>query len=389
MRDLVAVDLPNGPDFVEVLRRCWDNGDAFLPVDPRLPGPARAALFAAVRPTWVVDAVGKHQLPHGVPIDDGDAIVVATSGTTGHPKGVVLTHRAIEASATRTNSRLRVDPERDKWYACLPFAHIGGLSVVLRSIVGGVAFTATNRMESSDLFDALGAGHTLVSLVVATLHRTDPARWRNIVVGGSAIPEGLSGNIVRTYGMTETGSGVVYNGLPLADVAISFDSNQQILLKTPTLARGYRVDGETVPLPNIDGWFPTGDVGSLAADGTLRVVGRSGDVIVTGGEKVWPDDVERTLATCPGVKEVAVCAAVDPTWGHAVRAIVVAEADVSLTLAELRNHVKLSLPAYCAPQQLVFVDRLPRTPLGKLKRSELANLRGPLLVKRGKGPDAT
>jgi o-succinylbenzoate---CoA ligase len=372
MNELVALDLANSTEFIEAIQRVWDSGDAALPLDQRLPAPAKAALLEQLRPSTICDATGRHRLADPMPIEPGDAVVVATSGSTGIPKGVILTHDAIQASATITNRRLSVDTNTDRWYACLPFAHIGGLSVVLRSILGRVPITPTSIVDGSSIDRAAQNGHTLISLVPAALARINPSAWRHILLGGSAMPDHLPSNAIRTYGMTETGSGIVYNGWALDEVDIRV-SDGEIELRSPTLARGYRVASGIRPLAtSADGWFQTGDAGSLDMSGELRVSGRIGDVIVSGGEKVWPEPVERCLQTFPGIADAAVCGIADPRWGHAVVAVVVVTAGTTLVLDRLRDHVKQTLPAYCAPQQLVVVDRLPRTSLGKIQRSVLA-----------------
>lgn len=330
-----------GPSFVEALLDAWEHGDAVLPLDPRLPPRAASRLTETLRADQ--------------PVDEGDAVVVPTSGTTGDPKGVVLTHDALRASAMVTSARLETDPERDTWLSCLPVAHIGGLSVVIRSLLTDTPLT----------FDP-DEPATLVSLVPTHLLRMDVSRFRAVLLGGAAPPDDPPANCIVTYGMTETGSGVVYDGRPLEGVDVrSVDG--ELHVRGPMLFRCYR-DG--VDPKDAAGWFPTGDAGSVDEDGTVRVVGRMGDVIVTGGEKVWPDAVERVIRTMPGVVDVAVAGRPDPEWGQRVLAWIVPSGEPP-TLEDVRLAVKEELPAYCAPKEIVLVEALPRTALGKVKRAEL------------------
>jgi O-succinylbenzoic acid--CoA ligase len=364
--DLVALALPAGPTFVRALERVWNAGDAAFPVDVRLPDPAQRAVLAAMAPARVIDADGEvHRLEGGRPVEPGDALVVATSGSTGTPKGVVLTHAAVAASAVATSRRLAVDPASDRWLACLPLAHVGGLSVVTRAIVTGIPVTV---LASPEPHAVAAARATLVSLVPTALARLDARRFRVIVLGGSAPPIDLPGNVVTTYGLTETGSGVVYDGVPLDGVDIRVGADGEVLVRGPMLLRAYR-DGRDPK--TIDGWFATGDLGSWDGD-RLVVHGRRGDLIISGGENVWPDPVERVLARHPAVAEVAIAGRPDRDWGERVVAFVVArDAADPPSLEVLRDHVKAELPPWCAPRQLVLVDALPRTALGKVRRADL------------------
>lgn len=392
MPELVALDLPGGLGFVDALRAIWDTGDAAAPLDPRLPAAARQAMLEALRPTRIVGSDGEqHALPDGLEVQEGDALVVATSGTAGQPKGVVLTHDAVAASARATSERLAVDPTRHSWLACLPLAHIGGLAVVTRAMVTGTPLVVMPGFEAEAVEAAGRSGRaTHVSLVGTALGRLDPTVFACILLGGSKAPESLPPNVVTTYGLTETGSGVVYDGLPLSDVEVAVRADNgttftattaerqalhpgEILIRAPMLFRCYR-DGTTGRVLGPDGdrsWFATGDAGHFDASGKLVVSGRIEDVITTGAEKVWPDVVERVLGAHPHVAEVAVWKRSDPEWGERVVAWIVPTDDAP-SLEELRQVVADAIAPWAAPKELVIVDDLPRTSSGKVRRRALS-----------------
>ena len=363
--------MPGGPDFVDALRRTWADGDAVVPVDQRLGAPARQALFDALRPALVRSPAGDTPLERGVPTADGDALVLATSGTTGSPKGVVLTHGAVAASAAATSRRLGVDPTRHRWLACLPLNHVGGLSVLTRALLTGTALTVLPGFDEATV--RAGAGpDVLVSLVPTTLRRVGASIFRTVVLGGSAPPGDLPANVVTTYGMTETGSGVVYDGWPLDGVDVAVDpATGEIRLRGPMLLRAYRDgDGEWSPL-DAEGWLATGDAGSLGADGRLSVDGRLSELVITGGENVWPSPVEAVLRTHPGVADVAVAGRPDPEWGERVVAWIVPSSAGPPALDELRALVRDQIAGFAAPRELRLVDALPKTAIGKVQRALL------------------
>jgi o-succinylbenzoate---CoA ligase len=396
--ELVALDLPGGSGFVDALQAVWDTGDAAAPLDSRLPAAARTALLDALRPTRIVGSDGEqHALPNGVPVEEGDALVVATSGTSGAPKGVVLTHAAVGASAAATTARLGLDPRRHTWLACLPLAHIGGLAVVTRALLTATPLVVMPAFEA-DVVEATGrtGRATHVALVPTALGRIDPAVFTCVLLGGSRMPEVLPPNVVPTYGMTETGSGVFYDGFPLEDVELAFRplqraaggggsgavstdgvpaSGAEILVRGPMLFRCYR-DGTNGRVQGPDGardWFATGDAGHRDDNGALVVSGRIDDVISTGAEQVWPDAVEKVLLAHPGVAEVAVWKRADPEWGERVVAWVVPTDDAP-SLDQLRQVVAETIAPWAAPKELVIVDDLPRTAAGKLRRRALDTL---------------
>jgi O-succinylbenzoic acid--CoA ligase len=167
--------------------------------------------------------------------------------------------------------------------------------------------------------------------------------------------------------MTETGSGVVYNGMPLEGVEIRI-SESVIYLRAPMLMRGYRFH----PAPiDANGWFCTGDLGEIDAQGVLSVHGRQGDLIISGGENIWPEAVEDALRTLASVEDVCVVGIPDAEWGQQVCACVVPQSGNTPTLEAIRNHIKETLPAFCAPKQLRLVTAIPRTALGKPQRQVL------------------
>jgi O-succinylbenzoic acid--CoA ligase len=363
--DLVAIDLPAGPAFVAHVRQAWERGDAVAPLDQRLPAAARRRALAALRPTRLVSMDGVIDLQEGIPVVQGDALVVATSGSTGVPKAVVHTHDSIAAALRASNRRLALDGH-EPWLLCLPVAHVGGFLVLARHLVGSTPLTIHDRFDADAAMQAARSGSTHVSLVATALRRIDPSVFARILLGGAAPPDHLPANVTVTYGMTETMGGFVYDGLPLDDAEVSLRGGE-IHVRGPMLMRGYR--DESIPL-TADGWFPTGDHGIVLDDGRLQVHGRRGDLIITGGENVWPASVERVLNAHPSVRECVVRGIDDPEWGQRIVTWIAADGEPP-TLDELRGFVKESLPAYCAPRELRIVESLPRTALGKVDVASL------------------
>ena len=299
---------------------------------------------------------------------DPQPLVIATSGSTGRPKRVVLSRAALRASAGATHARLG-GPGR--WVLNLPPTYVAGVQVLFRSLVAGVEpvvhegdweETVARVEASGDRGYASLVPTQLVRLLrddegrpqVEALARLDAVRVR-------AEAEGRGVRVVQTYGMSETCGGCVYDGVPLDGVEVRVEGGE-VQLRGPVLFTAYEDEPGRTAAALDDGWFRTDDLGELV-DGRLRVLGRSDDVIISGGVNVPAQAVATAVAADPAVADTVVVGVPDPEWGEAVTAVV--EARDPVTLAALRDLVE---PRAWAPRHLVVVPAIPRLPNGKPDR---------------------
>jgi len=366
--DLIAINAPPSAAWLSWLRAAWDAGAAVLPIDHRLTPLEADALIASARPTAVFDGAQFLRLD-GNHADEDVALVMATSGSAGEPKLAELTFEALRAASRLSAQRLGVTAD-DPWLCCLPVAHMGGMLVLLRGLLLGA------RVEVQGSFDPAGfarSGASCTSVVPAMVARLRSAgetleRFKVVLVGGAGFdPAPYQPSLVATYGLTESCGGVVYDGVPFEGVEVRIADGDEIQLRGPTLMRGYRLSSDQ-PF-TADGWLRTHDAGAFL-DGRLEVFGRLDDVIVTGGEKVWPQEVEDVLRAHPSVGDVAVVGRPDPEWGARVTAVVVPTAEAP-TLDALRAFCAERLARYKVPRALEIIETLPRTTSGKLLRRSL------------------
>lgn len=397
MTRTIALPVPSTAVAAAAVRRIWDRGDALLPLDPTAPAAAVAALLSTLRPDRLasLDDLDGTALDAPLPTADGTALVVATSGSTGAPKGVVLSAAALGASTTASLARLRcVDGE--VWRVPLPLHHVAGLMALRRSWALG---TEPDVVAPGDVAAWGGPGADHVALVPTQLHRcldgAGTRGWRpgrdrlhdggprTVLLGGGPAPAGLLDraraaglHVVTSYGMSETCGGCVYDGLPLDGVEVSLAPDDRIRLRGEVRFDGYRGDpAATAAAIDGDGWFTSGDLGALDDHGRVRVLGRADAVVVTGGENVPLPPVVAALRAHPAVADAAAVGVPDPEWGAVVRAVIVPRDAAPIpTLAELRAHVRASLPAAHAPRQLAVVDTLPRDAMGKVTDATLRDL---------------
>lgn len=331
----------------------------------------------------------------GMPIDDDVALVVSTSGTTGTPKGAQHTPDTLRSSAAATFEYLG---GTGNWLLALPPHHIAGVQVLLRALGAGFTPIVLDLREGFDPLtfargvDALDGPRRYSSMVpvqlrkaldtpdaVAALRRLDA-----LLVGGAATPIALQHRaidagvpIVRTYGMSETAGGCVYDGRPLPGVRIRIDDaapdgTGRVILGGPMVARGYR-NLPDHPAFADTGWFRTDDLGRLSPDGTLAVVGRADEAISTGGLTVVPQVVEAAIAEDPSVAECAVVGLPDDRLGERVVAFVVATPGARVDRDRLRDFVIERLDRYAAPREVIEVAALPLRGPGKVDRRALRN----------------
>lgn len=320
-----------------------------------------------------------------VDVDRHPTLVVRTSGSSGEPKDVALSRRAVTASATATLQRLGGPGQ---WVLALPAQYVAGLQVLVRSVRAG---TRPVVLADHDGFAAAGAALThprrYTAVVPTQLHRIlgSPAEraalatFDAVLVGGAAAsPELLARarsagvRLVTTYGMSETAGGCVYDGLPLDGVRVRIDAAGRVQLAGPVLFDGYVAQPALTADVLRDGWLRTPDLGRLDESGRLQIFGRADDVAISGGVNVSLPAVERRLLSHPAIGDAAVVAVADAEWGMQVRAIVVPRAGCEPpSRAELRDFVSAELPREWAPQEVVVVQALPMLASGKVDRQAL------------------
>jgi O-succinylbenzoic acid--CoA ligase len=374
---------------LEILAAHAHSGASFMPIDVRLSDREQERLIDLARPSVVVRPDEETILADAAPVDPERAwAIVATSGTGGAPRLAQLSRPALGAAVAGSLDALDASAY-DPWVACLSPAHIGGLLVLLRGAFTGSRVTILDRFEPGSLLaEAPEGAH--VSLVPTMLERLvrgggDLTRLGTLLIGGAAVDpelreaaEVLGGRIIATYGSTESGGGVVYDGRVFVGSQMRIAADRPdvpggIELLGPTIMDGYRADpAATAAAFTPDGWLRTGDIGRLDAAGRLTVRGRADDAIRTGAETVWPDEVEAVLRTHPEVADVAVAGRPDPEWGEHVTAWVVpASPRDPPSLEQLREHCRDDLARFKAPRDLRIVTALPRTVSGKVRRADL------------------
>ena len=375
MAELIALVSKQSLSLVERIRRAWDDGDAISVLDPDLPLPYLNALIDAVDPDWVEyqDSPATPRRRRYDLVEDA-ALVICTSGTSGTPKAVVHTAGNLAASAIATGEYLRVTPGEGTWICALPITHIGGFSTITKALYQGLDLKVFANFDYAAIAAVARETPSYLPLVRANLAHISPELFKHLILGAGVPPQELARNASVTYGLTETGSGLVYDGVALQGVDLRVAKDGEILLKGDMIATHYR-DGSEIYAA--DGWFHTDDAGEVI-DGKLQVHGRRSELIYSGGEKIIPHLVEAEIKKLPSVEDVAVVGVDDPDYQQVAWAFVVTKGgNTPPGIAEIKAVVRRALPHYYAPRGVSYLSSLPKTLLGKVQKNRLRELGGP------------
>ncbi|MEV6342678.1 long-chain fatty acid--CoA ligase [Actinoplanes sp. NPDC051851] len=421
--DRVAYLGPNHPSFVETMFATWVLGAVFVPLNWRLTAPELSYQLAHSGASVLIHAASPVTAPVSVALEDYEAFlgetsdfdepvgledvacILYTSGTTGHPKGAMLTHGNIVWNAY--NLLVCVDIAGDEMtLVSAPLFHVAALNqCLLPTFLKGGCSVLMPGWDVDGAFDLIEEHRVTWMFGVSTMYAglTRSPRWesadltsvRSLMTGGAAVPEALIHRyqergltFCQGYGMTETAPGATFlearesrdhigsAGLPcfFTDVRLDPDSGE-ILVRGPNVTPGYWADPQATADAFGEGhWFRSGDVARIDEDGHFHIVDRTKDMYISGGENVYPAEVESAIFEHPAVGEVAVVGVPDPKWGEVGRAFIVPAPGHTLTPAEIPAFLRGRLAKYKIPVYVDVVDDLPRTGSNKVRKAPLRAL---------------
>lgn len=376
------------------VERCLYAAD-FADVMANAAGDVRAVAFAEV---MMAESSGVTQAVSHFPMETV-ASIMYTSGTTGKPKGVMQTFGNHWWSATGSMLNLGLQ-EGDSWLCAVPIFHISGLSILMRSVIYGIPVYLEEHFDAKRVDQFLRSGEvTIISVVTTMVQRlldtyTKPyhPKFRCMLLGGgpaskaileSCFAKGIP--LIQSFGMTETASQIVTlppedalqkigaSGKPLFPAEVKISDQDEILLKGPNITAGYlHNEAATQAAFDANGWFRTGDIGYLDQDGFLFVQERRSDLIISGGENIYPTEIEHVLLEYPTVLEVAVVAKQDDKWGEVPVAFLATTKETPEE--QLHQFCEERLAKYKIPHQFHFLDELPKTASQKIQRHKLKKL---------------
>lgn len=390
---------------------CQQQGMVWMPMNWRLAVPElRAQLRHAGASHLVHDAAHaaiaeslRADLQPGdapaIGVEAGDAMLIYTSGTTGEPKGALHTQAGMAANADAAIAVQGLGPQT-RALAVLPLFHVGGLAIqVLPTLAAGGQVLLHPRFDAAAWFDDVAAWRPDTCLMVPAVMRAlvEHPRWphadlrslRFITAGSQIVPPALIEAfhargipVAQVYGATETGPVSLVlrpeeamqqpgrSGRAAPGVQVRLGAEGEIQLRAPNLMRGYH--RQAAPSFDADGFFATGDLAVEHPGGWFEVVGRSKEIIISGGENIHPAEIENLVLGWPGVADCAVVGVPDAAWGEVPVLALIAQPGAEPDLAGLRQVFELRLARFKHPRRIVQVSQLPRTALGKVQRRVLA-----------------
>jgi o-succinylbenzoate---CoA ligase len=427
--DIVCLLFNNSPEFIVIILALWEVGAVPIPLNTRLLEKDLNKQITFLNPKRIIKSKefertavqkkdliipyeklepAKHKLKTQGFSKGKTALTLFTSGSSRKPKAVMLSFENLILSALIGN-KILLHTEKDKWLASLPFYHIGGFSVIFRSLMFGASIVIPDSLSNDDIKEAIIKYHpTLASLVSNQLKKfvdinfSPPKELRMVLLGGGFSDKelilkaiDLKWNIAKVYGSTETSSFIsimnkeevkrkpeasgkailpnqvfIYSG---DEETLSIKSGE-IIIKSPAVMKGYYKSSSETKTKLKKDLFATGDIGYLDEEGFLFVEAKRSDLIVSGGENIYPAGIEKIILTHKDVKEACVIGIKDKTWGQVVSAAIVLKKNTKLSAGELKIFLKDKLAGYKIPKKILFIDELPKTELGKVISEDVKKL---------------
>jgi fatty-acyl-CoA synthase len=409
----------NHPDMLVLLFAAARRGAILVPLNWRLTAAEHKSILQDCQPRWLFSDADLAPAARGLEIplgrletqagaetagtDDDELLIVYTSGTTGRPKGAVLTQSALLWNGYNSIHAHDLG-QADHVLSTLPMFHVGGLNnQTVPALLAGATVTLHKRFEAGAwLADAQSRKPTLSLLVPATMQAVtahpdwcgcDLSSLRLLNTGSMVVPESL----IRAFHARGVPVGQIYGATETAPIAIVLRREDalrkvgstgkpalhcevklvdgEICVRGPNVMRRYWNDpAATRQVLDRDGWFHSGDLARVDEEGYFWIVGRSKDVIISGGENIYPAELENVMADCPAIAESAVVGVADAKWGEAACAVVVRRPGAAIDEAAVLALFRERLARYKHPRRVVFADALPKNALGKIQKHELKKL---------------
>jgi long-chain acyl-CoA synthetase len=433
--DVVSLLLPNSVEYVVAYFACWHIGALAGPINSMLKEQEIAYVISnseskllLVASEFVpriedqdfivfdnVENVGAEPVDGSVINTDDEAIIIYTSGTTGKPKGCLLTHGNVIANARQISSWLGFT-ENDRLLTMMPLFHMNAVSVTTMSaLYAGGSTVVTPKFSASRFWQIIsdyqitsfGSVATMLSMLLSTYADGVPAglitqQLRFAMCGSAPVPAELMKRfeetfnclVVEGYGLSESTCRSTFNppdrrrrpgscGLPIGNEMRVVDDDDrdvpdgslgEIVLRGENILKGYYKNPEATATAFRNGWFHTGDIGYRDADGFYYIVDRKSDMIIRGGENIYPREIDEVLYQHPNVAAAAAVGVPDDLYGEEVAAVIVLRDDAKVSDQDVIDFCKERLADYKCPKTVHFVHDIPKGPTGKLLKRELVRM---------------